>query len=526
MNAFFKDKPAFIVPEHELAGVDSHVCIARLMANNKLVLMARNGVEWEPLIVRGIETGFWDTRSNPNTDYDEVFRNYRKMGANCCLFMLHWGDFEPEDGCFDFTFPDGIVAAAKAHGVKVWFVLFTHHEPKASEPDFWAYHLESDSEGDHAVQWARHEDGNTVNTIAGLRALKPRVEIYPCYSNPAVFSRILRAIRALARHYRHSDTVIGLQVGNEEGYTYREEGQGWDSDFNPHTLAMYEDWKRSTGKASWHAFKMWSVKWWWRQFTTAFHEEDPYKPTSFNLAGGQPEAGYPLWIHFEGTDASIYGDGNIDVVGTMFYGRDKEAIWENLDQRYDYIYRLPILIPSEIGLGPRWGQTAVAQKYVLDTLRRGAQGFSLYMYGELVGAGGELTAYGGKFRQWTDMLACCEGILWSGVPGWGSVAVSAAGGVASCGCLHAPDGSTLGIINFPGFFNKDDNQPVESADLDIDMVGVEDATYSLELLTDGVMHEHCTVSLLCRETRRISIAGVAESSVVFLKLQKIETKEN
>jgi len=79
----------------------------------------------EPFYMRGIETGFWDTRKD-TTNYDRVFETYHKMGANAAMFMIHWINIEPQDGKFDFSFTDNIVAKAQSHSVKIVWVLFMH----------------------------------------------------------------------------------------------------------------------------------------------------------------------------------------------------------------------------------------------------------------------------------------------------------------------------------------------------------------------------------------------------------------
>jgi hypothetical protein len=148
-------------------------------------------------------------------------------------------------------------------------------------------------------------------------------------------------------------------VGHEEGFSYHK----WESDFGPSTQALFAEWQQKTGKTAWKAFKPAVVKWWWKQFTTAFHEEDAYKVTSFNLAGGEPEAGREWMIDREGVDSTTYGEANLDVIGTMFYHKHGEEIWPNLDQHYDYLYDLPTLVSSEIGIG-HWGPKAQFQEYV------------------------------------------------------------------------------------------------------------------------------------------------------------------
>ena len=60
------------------------------MSNKKLALMFRDRAgDAQPFYVRGIETGYWDTRRRPRTDFDQVFANYRRFGANTSFFMIH-----------------------------------------------------------------------------------------------------------------------------------------------------------------------------------------------------------------------------------------------------------------------------------------------------------------------------------------------------------------------------------------------------------------------------------------------------
>lgn len=66
-----------------------------------------------------------------------------------------------------------------------------------------------------------------------------------------------------------------------------------------------------TGKIDTSLFRKEIMHWWWQQYTTAFHEIDPYKLTSFNLDGGSPEAGNIDQINKIGADCSMYREGNI-----------------------------------------------------------------------------------------------------------------------------------------------------------------------------------------------------------------------
>ena len=108
------------------------------------------------------------------------------------------------------------------------------------------------------------------------------------------------------------------------------------------TLSRTRTWKRKTGKSDWVAFKLDIVKYWWSRFTSAFHEEDPSKPISFNLMTGGPEAGYqkPVKLGFAyimSGPAAVYGqfakqgaEMAIDEVNAKggILGRKVQAVFE------------------------------------------------------------------------------------------------------------------------------------------------------------------------------------------------------
>jgi len=77
----FRPLPAQIISVNGLNNFKFPFAITRL-ENKKLTLMVRDSSgKMAPFFVKGIETGFWDTRK-PETDYDQVFENYRKLGSS------------------------------------------------------------------------------------------------------------------------------------------------------------------------------------------------------------------------------------------------------------------------------------------------------------------------------------------------------------------------------------------------------------------------------------------------------------
>lgn len=141
-----------------------------------------------PFFVKGLETGFWDTRK-PETDYDQVFENYRKLGSNTALFMIHWMDIEPADGKFDFKFTDMIVKKAKQHGIKIWWVLFMHTQPHLLNigENSWIYRLNSSEEADSVLQWVKNDKGRLLKTTR--EQLSELGKQFHAYGQPVIFSR-------------------------------------------------------------------------------------------------------------------------------------------------------------------------------------------------------------------------------------------------------------------------------------------------------------------------------------------------
>ena len=527
-DPYLETKPVRIVSESEVNRISAPSVLVRL-ANNKLALMMRSqaGV-LEPFYVRGIETGFYDTRTSNRTDYDQVFANYRRL-ANTAMFMIHWNDIEPEDGRFDFTFADMIAAKAAKYGIRIWWVLFMHtqHEQPQDIPNSWIYRIDSRNGVDYGIQWLKDSEGNLHNSVVDLLHLSRPAEIYPAYGNPAVFSRIIQMIHTLARHYSDSRTVVGVQIGNEEGFVYysavHQDRPEWESDFNPITKKLYEDWKQKTGKEDWHAFKLAIVKWWWGQFTTAFHDEDPYRVVSFDLAGGRPEGGDQAMIDQEGVDSTIYGEGNIDVIGVMFYGRDAgEKIWPNLDQHYDYVYKLPILVPPEIGAGKPWGTKVHFQEHAIRAIERGAQGYSAYCYGTIVNDDGTLNEYGTAYQKFASMVEANEDVIYGGLPGPGAVSIRTSSAGAQVSQLHRDAGSTLGILHFPQAYlrdNPDDN--TAASDVGLELTSETAGRYTLETFRDGKLEAREVVPLEPTRPWAWVIHKVSETEAVFLRVKRL-----
>jgi hypothetical protein len=516
-----KARGTTIVGEAELASVKSPSALVRL-GNQKLALMVRDeSGRLRPFYVRGLGgVGYWNTARPTPEALERTFSDFSKLAVNTALFGIHWRDIEPADGQFDFKFTDSVAQIAARHGVKIWWVLFMHFQPdrwpELGLDKFWVYHLDDRDGANYTVQWLKDENGNVYNSIDKLLGLDRPSEVFPAYGHPKVFPRILRMLGSLARHYKDSTTVIGLQLGNEEGFNLypghgRDIAKMWETDYNPFTLEWYERWKQLTGKSDWVAFRVDTVKYWWTRFTTAYHDADPYKLISFNLLGGAAESHEPWAIRAEGADSTLYGEGNLDVVGSMLYRDQAALMWPNLDQHYDYVFHRPILIPSEIGLRP---QDSRFQNNVIAVLERGGQGFGIWSYArDMVGPDSALSTNGKRIRNLDAMIEANEDVLYGGLPGPGDVAIQASG-EAKASQLHTA-AATLGIVHLPGAVWEENAGRVEVA---ISIKALKAGKYNIVTFRNGEKQPASAAVLAENETKNIIVPDFLKTEAIFLKV--------
>ena len=488
--------------------------------NHKLSVMAKdaNGV-LQPFYVKGIETGFWDTRRGGLADFDKVFDAFNSLGANTVMFMIHWSDIEPDDGRFDFSYTDDIVEKARRHDLKIVWILFMHEQfdmPFLPDPEnLWMYNLDTRDGVNYAIQWVKYDDGDISKDIPTQRARKDS-EIMPCYSNPKVYDRVIRMLGRLAARYAGSETVIGIQIGNEEHFSY----QGTDSDYNPCTLTLFDKWKAATGETSWLLFKKDMVNSWFSGFTTAYHDQAPYQITMINPIGGGPEKGEAEIIDKTGTDATTFRDSGIDAIATMFYGTSAAKQWKNLDQvyktdnTYSYPTQLPVLISTEIGINARsW---PVTQEYMVNFIERGSQGFAVFSYGSVGNREGETNEAGDKYRKFMAMVTANEDVIWRGLPGTGdNISITATYGEGKMSCLHDGDDATLGILHFPD--DMAESVKERHADIPVEVMVKTPGSYTVEIYKDGILTATHHDSLTASKAKTYPV-NISNKEAAFIKV--------
>lgn len=497
--------------------IDSNCALIRL-PNGKVAFMTRESGAMKPFFIKAIETGYWDTRYEPDTDYNVVFDDMRNMGANTAYVMLHWEDIETSDNVFDFSFSDTIEASAKRQNIKLKWILFLHAQrngvPSNNPETAWTFHLDDRDSKNYAMQWPKR-NGEVYSTIKDVVS-KGGIRPLHVYGHPEVFYRIRRMLYRLAEHYRNSSTVIGVQIGNEEGFSFLDE-----SDYNPVTAALYEEWKLKTNKTDYAQFKREAINWWWQQFTSAYHEGDPYKILSFNLDAGQAEAGDEKRVDMTGTSAATYADGNLDAIGTMFYkGWGYKALL-GLDKRYDqgsYNYRLPLLIPSEIGIG-RFNSPHDYRNFVMHTLERAGQGFGVYCYGEVRKELPDSLSARKVLIDLFKSIQASEELIYAGLPGPGYVQCSTQNSSAQISHLNVDNKETLVMVYFPNVDTNHESGASLKFELPLEFKANKAGTYTINVLNEGKMLLNQNYNFKAQEASTITIPNVSTSDVLFITIR-------
>lgn len=489
------------------------------LPNRKIAYMIRQNGRLAPFFLKAIETGYWDTRYEKETNYDSVFADMKEMGANTAYVMLHWEDIEPADNRFDYRFADEIVAAAQRQDLKIGWVLFLHAQkervPTLNPEAAWTFHLDDRDSSNYTMQWVKR-DGILYSNIRDI--LTYGVRPLHVYGHKEIFYRIRRMLYNLAVHYKDDEMVIGVQLGNEEGFSFLDE-----SDFNPVTAELFEEWKLKTNKTDYAQFKKEAIDWWWQQFTSAYHEGDPYKILSFNLDAGQAEAGDPERVRMTGTSAATYADGNLDAIGTMFYKNWGYKAIAGIDHRYNdsYNYKLPILIPSEIGIG-HFNTSVNFRHFVIHSLERAAQGFGVYCYGEVRKELTELKPVRDDLVRMFEAISRNEDIIYSGLPGPGFVRCEVDIPGAQVSHLNVDGRETLAMVYFPEAKSFTDSElaSMETLKIKLDCTTRVSGTYKIQVYKNGENINDLSISLQEADSESIEIKDVRKEDILFISVRE------
>jgi beta-galactosidase GanA len=157
-------------------------------------------VDGRPFLIRGGELG---NSSSSSLDYmHPVWPKLAALKLNTVVIPVYWDLIEPAEGRFDFTLVDGLLRAAREHGLRLvplWFASWKNS--MSCYAPAWVK--------TNQTRFPRAEDASG----RGMEILSP-------FSGENVEADA-RAFAALMRHLREADgrehTVIMVQVENEVG---------------------------------------------------------------------------------------------------------------------------------------------------------------------------------------------------------------------------------------------------------------------------------------------------------------------
>ncbi len=175
--------------------------------NGKKVLMVND----EPFIMLAGEV---HNSNSSSVEYMEgVWEKADALGMNCLLLPVTWELTEPEEGVFDFSLVDGLIAQARARGKRLAFLWFGAW--KNAQCYYAPAWVKKDME---RFRRAEVEKGERFTRIESFHGMSYTTLSYLC---DATREADARAFAELMRHIRAVDaaenTVITVQVENETG---------------------------------------------------------------------------------------------------------------------------------------------------------------------------------------------------------------------------------------------------------------------------------------------------------------------
>lgn len=158
-------------------------------------------VEGKPFLFLG---GEFHNSSSSSLEYlMPAWERLERLHCNGAIASVSWELLEPEEGVFDFSLVDGLLEAARAHGMRLallWFGTW-----KNAESRYVPSWVKTDTRRFFRMRYA---DGRTSRSIS-------------CFCNEARAADA-RAFSALMRRLRERDgdahTVVLVQVENETGF--------------------------------------------------------------------------------------------------------------------------------------------------------------------------------------------------------------------------------------------------------------------------------------------------------------------
>ena len=158
-------------------------------------------VDGEPFLILGGELG--NSTASTAAALDPVWPTLRRMNLNTVLAPVYWELIEPEEGRFDFSSVDHLIASARANRMRLVLLWF----------GTWKNMIST-----YVPAWVKQDPARFPHA----RDAKDRpVEILSAF-DPHILAADAAAYAALMRHLRETDgdarTVIMMQVQNEVAF--------------------------------------------------------------------------------------------------------------------------------------------------------------------------------------------------------------------------------------------------------------------------------------------------------------------
>jgi len=154
-----------------------------------------------------------------NNESEQAFKIIKMLHGNTLEIPVYWDQVEPEEGKFDFTAVDALLASARRYDVKLILLWFAS----------W-----KNGNMDYAPAWVKTNQKRFKRVIS--QTGKDVWDLSPhCKAN---LEADKKAFIAFCKHLKTKDstdqTVIALQIENEQGFL------GSDRDYGPEAQAEYD----------------------------------------------------------------------------------------------------------------------------------------------------------------------------------------------------------------------------------------------------------------------------------------------
>ena len=175
-------------------------------------------VDGQPQILLAVEMQNSSASSLEFLEKQGCWKQLKSYNCNAALVPVCWEQVEPEEGHFDFSLVDGIIRAARRHGLRLVLLWFgTWKNATSSYAPAW---VKTDLQRFPRCQLA---GGRTSRTISPLSQ-------EACQADSRAFARLMEHIHKIDRA---EQTVLMVQVENEVGLL------GAERDFSPEAEQVF-----------------------------------------------------------------------------------------------------------------------------------------------------------------------------------------------------------------------------------------------------------------------------------------------